>query len=318
MLDAPVAFRPAPVATPEALSPGAEETARKALAPGTPALYRSIGAKLDRWLRSRGWQPSDTSIAEFLVYEHERGLSPGTISLTPAAVRYSSKMTGRPDPCGPQCKRVLAGIRRDGAGRGAGQVAGIGWADVEAVAAVALAGKPDARAYRDVALVRIASDCLLRVSELVALQVDDVAAEPDGTGRLTVRRSKTDQEGKGAVLFVGEPTMQALRDWQEAGGVASGPLFRRVRRGGAVQAEPISRTSAREIIKARAAAAGIKGRLAGHSPRVGSACELASRGAGLVELQSAGRWASPAMPGHYARAQYAGTGAVARLRYSRG
>ena len=185
------------------------------------------------------------------------------------------------------------------------------------VAAVALADKPGPRDFRDVALVRIASDCLLRVSELTALQVDDVAAEPDGTGRLTVRRSKTDQEGKGAVLFVGEPTMRALRDWLEVGEIERGAVFRRVRRGGNVTDAAISRTSAREIIQARAVAAGIGGRVSGHSARVGTACELASRGAGLVELQTAGRWSSPSMPGLYARAQYAGTGAVARLRYSK-
>ena len=317
MTDALVAYRPGAMTAPARLSEGAEETARKALAPGTLALYRAVAGKLDEWLQARGWEPGDLAIAEFLQHEHERGIAPGTVSLIPAAVRYSSKMSGRPDPIGPQCKRVLAGIRREGAGRGHGQVAGLSWSDVEAVAAVALAGEPGPRDYRDVALVRIASDALLRVSELTAVCVDDIAAEPDGTGRLTVRRSKTDQEGKGAVLFVGEPTMRALRDWQEAGGVASGPLFRRVRRGGHTQAGAVSRTSAREIIKSRAAAAGIAGRLAGHSARVGTARELASRGAGLVELQVAGRWASPSMPALYARGQFAGRGAVARLRYSK-
>ena len=111
--------------------------------------------------------------------------------------------------------------------------------------------------------------------------------------------------------------MRALRDWLEVGEIERGAVFRRVRRGGHAQDAAISRTSAREIIKVRAAAAGITGRVSGHSPRVGAAQSLASRGAGLVELQSAGRWASPAMPGWYARGAYAGTGAVARLRYSK-
>ena len=124
MQNAPVPFSPAQLATPSQLSEATEAVARRALADGTRALYRSIAAKLDQWLSARGWAASDTSIAEFLVHEHERGLSPGTVALIPAAVRYASKMAGRDNPIGPQCKRVLAGIRREGAGRGVGQVEG--------------------------------------------------------------------------------------------------------------------------------------------------------------------------------------------------
>ena len=45
---------------------------------------------------------------------------------------------------------------------------------------------------------------------------------------------------------------------------------------------------------------------------------LARRGASLVEMQTAGRWKSPVMPAHYAQAELAALGAVARLRYSGG
>ena len=47
------------------------------------------------------------------------------------------------------------------------------------------------------------------------------------------------------------------------------------------------------------AAVGIEGRVSGHSLRVGGAQSLAAGGASLVEMQTAGRWQSPAMPGHY-------------------
>ena len=45
---------------------------------------------------------------------------------------------------------------------------------------------------------------------------------------------------------------------------------------------------------------------------------LAVAGAGLVELQQAGRWDNPSMPAHYARGQIAARGAVARLRRGEG
>ena len=136
------------------------------------------------------------------------------------------------------------------------------------------------------------------------------------TGRLTIGHSKTDQEGDGAVLFVGAPTVNRVRAWMSAASIESGPIFRRVRRGDKViGADELSTRAARDIIKRRAAAADLEGRFSGHSLRVGSAQSLAAGGASLVEMQTAGRWQSPSMPGHYARGQLAARGAVARLRY---
>ena len=77
-------------------------------------------------------------------------------------------------------------------------------------------------------------------------------------------------------------------------------------------------TPSAESSAAGAAAAGIEGRVSGHSLRVGGAQSLAAGGASIVEMQTAGRWQSPAMPGHYARGQLAARGAVARVRYGRG
>ena len=136
-------------------------------------------------------------------------------------------------------------------------------------------------------MLAVASDGLLRVSEVAALDVGDVQAEADGSGRLLVGASKTDQEGRGAVLYLGALT--------------------------------VSRVNAiRRIIRSRAAAVGIEGRVSGHSLRVGGAQSLAAGGASIVEMQTAGRWQSPAMPGYYARGQLAARGAVARVRYGRG
>ena len=97
----------------------------------------------------------------------------------------------------------------------------------------------------------------VRVSEVVAVEVADIAAEADGSGRLTVHRAKTDQEGRGAALFVGGSTMRRLATWRDAAGIEDGPLFRRIRRGDHVEASAITDRAARSIIQARAAEAGI-------------------------------------------------------------
>ena len=75
---------------------------------------------------------------------------------------------------------------------------------------------------------------MLRVSEVTALDVSDLEVELDGFGRLAIRHSKTDQEGEGAVAFVGAPTVRRVRTWLTAVGIKAGAIFRRVRTGDVV------------------------------------------------------------------------------------
>ena len=97
----------------------------------------------------------------------------------------------------------LIGLRREGKGRGRGQVDEVRFSEVDAAAALAANDSGSVASLRDDALPAVASDGLLRVSEVAALDVGDVQAEPDGSGRLFVGESKTDQEGQGAVLYLG-------------------------------------------------------------------------------------------------------------------
>ena len=72
-----------------------------------------------------------------------------------------------------------------------------------------------------------------------------------------------------------------------------------------------------KIVKRRAAAAGIEGRVSGHSLRVGSAVSLARANAGLVAIMQVGRWASSDMVARYTRREEAAKSAIARFRYGR-
>ena len=158
---------------------------------------------------------------------------------------------------------------------------------------------------------------MLRVSEIAALSVADLALEEDGSGRLAIRHSKTDQEGEGAIAYVGAPTVGRVRAWLAAAELENGPLFRRVRTGDVIGSGRLGVRTVRAIITRRARDVGVEGRVSGHSLRIGAAQSLAAAGASVVEMQTAGRWTSPTMPGRYARGQLAGRGAVARLRYER-
>ena len=61
-------------------------------------------------------------------------------------------------------------------------------------------------------------DALLRIGESVALDCEDVTIEIDGSGRLVLHRSKTDQEGKGVSLFLTARTIDAIRQLREGAG----------------------------------------------------------------------------------------------------
>ena len=156
------------------------------------------------------------------------------------------------------------------------------------------------------------SDAMLRVSEAAALDIDDVEGEGENT--LTIRCSKTDQEGEGSVLYLGARTVERVRAYLVVAAIDAGPLFQRLDKAGHPRGR-LSARSIRSIVQRRAADAGIEGRISGHSLRVGSAQSLAQAGASVVELQTAGRWQSPSMPGRYARGQLAARGAVAKFRY---
>ena len=231
-----------------ALSPSAQALAGAALAPATIRAYRAAIDALDCWLAAQGRVADDAALADYLSARHDAGAAPASIGMTVAAVKAATRLSGQPSPAGPQTARVLAGIRREGRGRGRGQAKGLQWSAADTVAAVAANnGKGKLAGVRDAALVALASDALLRVSEAVAVQVEDIEAEADGSGRLTVHRSKTDQEGRGAVLYVGEATMRRIAAWREAGGIHDGPLFRRIRRGDHVEASAITSRAARSM-----------------------------------------------------------------------
>lgn len=298
---------------PTVLSLPAKRLTAASIAPNTQKAYAGALRSLEAWLQDR--EPSDQLLAEYLTQRFEDGAAPASLSLVVSAVKFRCKLQGQ-SLTAPITQRTLAGIRREGRDRGRGQVKGVNFAQADAAASLASNGGGSLTGLRNAALLAVASDALLRVSEIAALVVEDVTMEEDGTGRLTIRHSKTDQEGEGAVLYLGQPTVERVKAWRKAAGIEDGALFRRVRRGDKTVGEgPLSVVAIRKIIQACARAAGVEGQVSGHSLRVGGAQSLAAGGASVVELQTAGRWQSPSMPGHYARGQLAARGAVARIRY---
>ena len=253
---------------------------------------------------------SDALLATYITELHEQGKSPATIAQVVAAVKWLAKNQGI-EVVGEITNKTLAGIRREGKERRHGQVDGVEREDMLRIVAFAESDKTIA-GLRDAALIRLMSDCLLRISEAVAVNRGDFKKNT-----LLIKSSKTDQEGRGEVLYVGAPTLKLINRYCTKADIEGGVLFRRIRRGDHVTGERVTVVSARRIIKARAHAAGVEGFISGHSLRVGSAVSLAQAGASVVDMQNAGRWKSPQMPAHYAKAELAERGAVARFFYGK-
>ena len=298
-----------------ALSDAARDDAEHALSANTRRAYRSALARLDAYLEGRPLD--DAHLAAYLRRLREAGKSPTSANTALAAVGFVARLSGAPNPAGPETRLAMARLRREGKGRGRGQVAGVTWAQADAASTLASTDRRTLAGLRDAAIVALASDAMLRVSEIAAIELADLAWREDGAGLLRIRSSKTDQEGRGAVAFLGAPTMRRVRAWLDAAGHTTGALFRRVRRNNVVGGEKISARAVRTIIAKRAADAGVEGRVSGHSLRVGAAQSLAAAGASVVEMQVAGRWESVTMPGRYASGQLAARGAVAKFRYGR-
>ena len=86
----------------------------------------------------------------------------------------------------------------------------------------------DVAGLRDAAILSLGYDAGLRVSELVAVEFEQIDEQDDGSGLLELARSKTDQEGQGAWVWLSPDTIRRVALWREAASIRSGALFRRV------------------------------------------------------------------------------------------
>ena len=173
---------------------------------------------------------------------------------------------------------------------------------------------------RNRALLAVAYDAMLRRSELVALQVPDLLVEVQGDASVLVRRSKTDCEGRGEVVWVGRDTVALVHTWLERAGISHGMLFRSVDKGGRV-GERLHPCQVPRIFKAMAREAGlpesVAAGLSGHSTRVGAAQDMVAAGIELPAILQAGRWKSTAMVNRYGErllAKRSGAAQLARMQ----
>jgi len=167
------------------------------------------------------------------------------------------------------------------------------------------------RTLRNRALLAVAYDSLCRASEVVALRVEDIEADPhDGSAVIAIGRSKTDQEGEGMVRYLARDTMGHVSAWLKAADITQGWLFRAVLKGGVVEDRPLH---VNEITRLFREVAPHAGRISAHSTRVGAAVDMVEAGVDLGGIMLAGGWKSPTMVSRYSQASDARRAGAAKL-----
>ena len=306
---------PSPETTAELIPQPTVDLIKKSFAKNTLRNRRQALKQFQDWLQS---QPiTDGRLAQYITHLFDEGKAPGTISIVVAAVKWFLKhRNGGKTVDLPITDATMAGIRREGRDRGRGQRNGLTWREVERICAVQEADGT-LRGLRNSAILRVMSDALLRISEVTELRISDLQ-----DNMVQVRFSKTDQEGTGEHLYLCEDTRQIVGEWLKRSELTEGHLFRRMTARGdnlyrdkdTGEPHKLTDDGIRKIIKSCAARVGLTEKVSGHSLRIGTTVSLAQSGASLVDIQVAGRWKDPGMPAHYARAQFAERGAIARFK----
>lgn len=170
----------------------------------------------------------------------------------------------------------------------------------------------DLKSIRDRALVLVGFAGGFRVSELIAIEVRDVKYDPEGM-RIRVRRSKSDQEGKGFTKGIvhGKNAetcpVRAVRAWLEAANISEGPVWRGWMPEGTLtlaleylRTDALSPDAARKSLKKLLWQAGLNANLYSmHSLRIGLVTEAVRQGKSNHKIRGTTAHSSDKMVNHY-------------------
>ena len=204
----------------------------------------------------------------------------------------------------PIIKRTINGMLRTHGARQEGARA----LRAEDIAAICKMFSLDPRSVRNKAIILLGFAGGFRRSEIVALNVSDLAFEDDLL-RVTLRRSKTDQEGEGRTIVImpGEKletcavaSVQAWLKDAELEGEGDNPVFRPISRTG-VELTRLSDKTVDRIVKLAARVAGLRESYSAHSLRAGHVTEALANGADRAAIKRQTGHRSDAMLDRYAR-----------------
>lgn len=289
------------------------ENVQAARAPNTVKAYDSDWKHFTGWCAPRGLSAlpaSPTTVAGYVASLDAEGMKLSTIQRRLASLSRAHALAGVAKEKLPtateEVRLVLAGVARR-RGRQPRQKDPITRDDLvkmlDALTDVVRREEYDWRAgRRDRALLLLGFAGAFRSSELAGLNVGDLEFRPEGVV-VTVRKSKTDQEGRGfvkAIRLAEDPKLcavRALRVWIETSPnpPADQPLFRGMTKHGTMRAARMNRESITLVLRRCAERVGIDvKKIASHSLRAGHVTQ--GYDDGIAEADMMG------MTGHKSRA----------------
>ncbi len=269
----------------------ASEFAQQSKARNTSRAYRSDWTHFENWCRTHR-QSSLPALAECValyVTDLASTRKPATIARRISAISQAHQIAGFETPTTTSKVRlVMAGIRRS---KGTAQKAKTPVL-IEDLRKMVDRLPETLLGVRDHAILLVGFSGALRRSELVALNVADTVFTRDGL-TVTIRRSKTDQEGEGRKIglpYGSNPAtcpIRSLQDWLRESKITEGSLFRPINRHGKMASFRLSAAAVAAVVKRYAATAGLDATdFAGHSLRSGLATQAAMNGASERSIQN--------------------------------
>jgi len=235
-------------------------------APSTLRAYAADLKNFEAWCARNGFLalPAVPEVVGAYLAAAGEGYAMQTLRRRVAAIARASGVAGHPlDTKHPAIRETLRGISRTHGSRGR-RSAALTTTELKKFSQVC---GPGLAGLRDRALMLTCFAGALRRSELVALDVERLTWLDNGV-KLLLEKSKTDKDGKGVEIMIvfgrHEDTCPALalRSWLDAAAIKSGPVFRKVNKGGRVEVRRLSEDAVRQILLRRAAQAGVRGTLA--------------------------------------------------------
>ena len=265
----------------------AKEYAADARASSTRRAYLADFSAFELWCAAQGlpsMPATPSGVAVYLTHLADSGRKVATLERALTSIVHAHRSRGFEWPrAHPTIANVMGGIRRC-LGTAPTQKAPV----IDELLAAMVATLDDGpRGKRDRALLIVGWAGAFRRSELVALTVADVTRSSEGL-IVAVRRSKGDQEGRGAekgIPYASRAALCPVRSldaWLAAAGITEGPIFRYIDRHGRVHAEALGDRSVARIVQRTATSSGIDATtVAAHSLRAGFATTAAKRGKSL-------------------------------------
>jgi site-specific recombinase XerD len=243
------------------------------------------------------------TVALFLADQAQNHVAASTLNRRLAALKCAHEAQGHATPTSHKgVTAALKGIRRTK-----------GTAPAKKKAATADIVKEMVRrcpntltGQRDRALLLLGFAGAFRRSELVALTVADLAFVDDGL-RISIRKSKTDQEGAGQVIAIPHGSVwfcpvTALKRWLAVAGIEDGAIFRAVGKGSRVGPAALSDKSVAKRVKHYAGKVGLDAAdFAAHSLRAGFVTSAAEAGASIFKMAEVSRHRSTDVLAGYVR-----------------